>query len=573
MASSPPPPPQNTAPRPSGGLSLYANLLQNETAATGGGVKAPIMFQAAGTAAPEAPANKINPSTLRFQPTRRHNPNAKKATPKGITIKHSASATGAAAGGNVPAVPVQKSTLDDWQNTGHSDDDLDNFYAHKQQEKERRKKKRKKNKDTDRRHIDWDDTYDPERPNVYDDYKDGEEKFREIEDWKNKLYGRIKDSEEEDDEDSRPVLGGGRGFAPPPSFAPPASFAPPSSFAPPTTFKSGSTSPPPNRSPSPYHPPVPAVEVPDDPTGEDAYARRVRLSLQASGGAAPPPALPSAPAFVSAKSSSPPPVKRSQSPPNALKRPHSPPPPPPIEATISRAPVRYNQPTTEEAKPTPDAAVISRAPIRYNQEPEPKPAPPAAPKEPSRSPSPPRPKSPTPPRSSLPGQKGFAQRLLAKYGWTSGTGLGAQNTGIVQPLQAVVSKGAKGGHGKILDRNRKKTKKVEEEEPINEGDKLSSVVVLENMLDGLPEEEVHSGELRQEIGEECQACGIVERVVIHAPNVGAEDGTDRRRVFVKFTSEVSALRAVQKMNGRLFGGNKIEAKYYDTGKFERAEWE
>lgn len=99
--------------------------------------------------------------------------------------------------------------MEDWANTGHSDDDLDNFYAHKQQEKERRKKKRKKNKDMDRRHIDWDDTYDPERPNVYDDYKDGEEKFREIEDWKNKLYGRVKDSESEGEEDARPVLGGG----------------------------------------------------------------------------------------------------------------------------------------------------------------------------------------------------------------------------------------------------------------------------------------------------------------------------------------------------------------------------
>src|SRR5690606_10189843 len=110
-------------------------------------------------------------------------------------------------------------------------------------------------------------------------------------------------------------------------------------------------------------------------------------------------------------------------------------------------------------------------------------------------PSPPRPRSPTPPRSSLPGQKGFAQRLLAKYGWTSGTGLGASQSGIVQPLQAVVGKGKNAGHGKILDRNRKKAKKEVEEEPVNEGAKLSSMVVLENMLDGMAEEKAHSGEL------------------------------------------------------------------------------
>lgn len=34
----------------------------------------------------------------------------------------------------------------------------------------------------------WDDIYDPSRPNNYEDYKHSEEKYREIKDWKDRLY-------------------------------------------------------------------------------------------------------------------------------------------------------------------------------------------------------------------------------------------------------------------------------------------------------------------------------------------------------------------------------------------------
>ena len=56
------------------------------------------------------------------------------------------------------------------------------------------------------------------------------------------------------------------------------------------------------------------------------------------------------------------------------------------------------------------------------------------------------------------------------------------------------------------------------------------------------------------------------------------------RVFVLFTSELSALRGVNALNGRLFGGRtyapftlrvlmyRIKARFYDVDKFEGSDF-
>ena len=82
------------------------------------------------------------------------------------------------------ALPA-KSTIADW--TGN-DDDVNDFYATEKRQRGGRKR-RKKNQPEERVVLqNWDDIYDPSRPNNYEDYKHSEEKYREIREWKDRLY-------------------------------------------------------------------------------------------------------------------------------------------------------------------------------------------------------------------------------------------------------------------------------------------------------------------------------------------------------------------------------------------------
>jgi splicing factor 45 len=59
----------------------------------------------------------------------------------------------------------------------------------------------------------------------------------------------------------------------------------------------------------------------------------------------------------------------------------------------------------------------------------------------------------------------------------------------------------------------------------------------------------------------------VDRVYISTSPSNPITATDPA-VFVKFTSQLSALRAVNALEGRIFNGNAIVARFYDKGKFE-----
>lgn len=176
-------------------------------------------------------------------------------------------------------------------------------------------------------------------------------------------------------------------------------------------------------------------------------------------------------------------------------------------------------------------------------------------------------------RTNLPGQKGFAQRLMSKYGWTAGSGLGAGSSGIVNPLSVKVEKRRKkpdaegggfaepGGRGKIIGGKTAPNAKSD----AGKFGPMSEVIVLRNMLEGMEnlQDEINDG-LGQEIGEECgDKYGRVERLYIDV---------EGRQVFIKFTDAVSALRAVNALEGRVFNGNAIAARFWDGEKFERGEY-
>lgn len=180
---------------------------------------------------------------------------------------------------------------------------------------------------------------------------------------------------------------------------------------------------------------------------------------------------------------------------------HPPPPlsPPravPVETatTVSRAPVRYNLPSAPSDLPASEAE-LEKALAAEDEE---------------------TAQDDEAPRSLRPGQKGFAERLMSKYGWSKGTGLGADGTGIVNPLRVQIEKRKKksdaegggfrdppGGRGKIIGGR----KNPEKDSEAGKFGPMSEVVVLRGMVDGMDlEEEVEGsddGGLMREIGEEC----------------------------------------------------------------------
>lgn len=229
-------------------------------------------------------------------------------------------------------------------------------------------------------------------------------------------------------------------------------------FAPP------SFAPPPNLNDVPPPPP-------DDASGEDAFARRAALAQQADD--APPPAV------------------SSNIPPKSFETFQ------PSSATISRAPVRYALPPPPEDIPASEAELEAALAQEEQDEDQDEDA----------------------PRSNRPGQKGFAERLLSKYGWTKGSGLGATGSGIAKPLRVQVEKRKKrpdsegggfvtpAGRGKIIG---SKTSSQYE----SKFGPMCEVIVLRGMLDGIDiDSELESsqgGGLMQEIGEECnEKVGLV----------------------------------------------------------------
>ncbi|KAL8701842.1 MAG: hypothetical protein Q9224_000309 [Gallowayella concinna] len=526
------------------GLSLYANLLDpkaTNSSAPGTISRAPVVFKQPDDGAESvggdvsAQKQQASAAPLRFQPTKRPQLSSQKAKPKStLQSKSGPPNVGAdppkvalGADPNSTHQPPLKSTLSDWAAV-REDEDGNGFHAAEKRQRGGRKK-RKKNKDV-QVVQNWDDIYDPSRPNSYEEYQNSDEKFMEIREWKDRLYAHRIPRRRGNSEDSTSD-GGQRTHQNQPTASHDLSFAPPKDF--------GSNS--------------PAIRAASDVSGRDAYMQRNMLSETGTNPAYEATkdrtelALPqSAPLRNIAPSSSDQPAGRNMQ---------------SAASSISRAPVRYNLPPPPPELPSSEAE-LANALDKEASEPE-------------------ETKTDEVPRSLRPGQKGFAERLMSKYGWTKGSGLGVGGSGIVNPLRVQVEKQKKkpdsegggfvgpGGKGKIIGGRRGGASKSETESGMFGA--MSEVIMLRGMVDGLDldaeMERAEDGGLLQEIGEECgKKYGRVERVFIDRSKLSSE--LDNARVYVKFTSQLSALRAVNALEGRIFNGNAIKAKFYDCEKFD-----
>ncbi|KAI9785694.1 MAG: hypothetical protein M1839_008711 [Geoglossum umbratile] len=507
-------------PRPAGGsmVSLYANLLDPSSASSPASIsRAPVVFQ---------PPSADN--------AQQDEASAKKQQISAVTNAGTASAAASQfANNSVPARLVLTSSLADW--TGNDEDDVNGFYGTEKRQRGGRKK-RKKNRRESTIPQNWDDIYDPSRPNNYEEYRNSDERIREVREWKDRLYAHRRmrrassGADSDDDLGSNPYLN--RGFAPPMDY----SFAPPENFG--------------ERRSVDGLPEQPS-NLTDDLRGEDAYARRLRLG-QALGRALEQQRPSDIPNYAGGSDPNIPPSDART---NIADKPPA--------ATISRAPVRYSLPPAPPELPSSEAELEEA--IRQE-----------------KSDGDDQVTGDTP-RSLRPGQKGFAERLMSKYGWTKGAGLGASGSGIINPLRVQVDKQKKkpdsegggfvgpAGRGKIIGGR----KKGGDEGGDRDGKfgAMSEVIVLRGMVEGMDlDEEMEGpgeGGLMQEIGDECsEKYGRVERVFIDRSVSG-----NGSRVFVKFTSQLSALRAVNALEGRMFNGNTISARFFDLEKFESGIFE
>ncbi|KAH0386897.1 hypothetical protein KCU89_g17026, partial [Aureobasidium melanogenum] len=169
---------------------------------------------------------------------------------------------------------------------------------------------------------------------------------------------------------------------------------------PPANFKPAFTPPPPPATaPAVYPPPPPSFDQYPPPP--------------------PPPQFSAAPPLPGLQYYPPPP-------------PHFVPPPPPARP-YQAAP----SPDTAQPAPSQPSGTISREPVRYEQPAQTQEDANSAPElnnaEPSQEPEPEA-------RTSAPGQKGFAQRYMEKMGWRKGEGLGKEATGITTILRHEATK-------------------------------------------------------------------------------------------------------------------------------------
>merc|ERR1711879_311786 len=141
-------------------------------------------------------------------------------------------------------------------------------------------------------------------------------------------------------------------------------------------------------------------------------------------------------------------------------------------------------------------------------------------------------------------QEDFGVRIMRKFGWKDGQGLGKDSQGISVPL---IAKRTSDQGGIIVNTDHKFQHS------------LSTVLLLENMTDKL------DAELESEVKGECSNFGEVINVI------GATGFDSKIRIFVEFSTHNEAKKGLEILDGRFFGGRQITATLYPLANYKRRE--
>ncbi|KAK4286848.1 hypothetical protein Pmani_040061 [Petrolisthes manimaculis] len=173
-----------------------------------------------------------------------------------------------------------------------------------------------------------------------------------------------------------------------------------------------------------------------------------------------------------------------------------------------------------------------------------------------------------------------AAKIMAKYGFKEGQGLGKSEQGIVRALE--VEKTSKRGGRIVLEREDSPgppsmpppAAMPPPPRPAPQSEKPeakmahilrnpSKVSLLRNMV-GPGEVD---DELEPEVREECNGKygQVIQVVIFEIPKAVPEEAV---RIFVEFQRVESAIKAVIDLNGRFFGGRQVKAGFYDHEDFK-----
>lgn len=95
---------------------------------------------------------------------------------------------------------------------------------------------------------------------------------------------------------------------------------------------------------------------------------------------------------------------------------------------------------------------------------------------------------------------------------------------------------------------------------------LANLASCTDLLD-----ETERADIADEVKDECNKRGAVLGVAVPTPPADAVEKKEPGRVYVKFVEQAGAIAAQRALNGRTFGGNKVQAAFVPESDFEQAQ--